>query len=65
MRIEANGAPASEVLLYLTRDEATELRDAAEALLRDFDQPGYHAHVSSADYQVELTIAPEVGDAAK
>ena len=56
------GADAlSEVLLYLTRDEAAELRDAAEAELEHFDEPGYHAHVSSADYQTEMTVAPEVG----
>jgi hypothetical protein len=61
MRIVANGVPAGEVLIYLTRTEAEELRDSANALLRDFDQAGYHAHVSSADYQTELTIAPEVG----
>jgi hypothetical protein len=61
MRIVVDGAPAGEVLIYLTRAEAAELRDSAEALLRDFEQTGYHAHVSSADYQIELTIAPEVG----
>ena len=52
-----------EALLFLTRAEVAELRDAAEAVLTHFDEPGYHAHVSSADYQIELTLAPEVESA--
>lgn len=40
--------------LGLTETEARELRDALDALLGD---PGErHEHVSSADYQVELTV---------
>jgi hypothetical protein len=52
-----------EVLVYLTRDEAAELRDAAEALLQNFEEAGYHAHVSSGDYQIEMTLAPDIRDA--
>jgi hypothetical protein len=62
MRIMRGADFLGEVLLYLTRDEAAELRDAADAVLEHFDEPGYHAHVSSADYQTEMTVAPEVGD---
>ena len=56
-------AELSEVLLYLTRDEAAELRDSADAVLQHFDEPGYHAHVSSSDYQIELTLAPAADSA--
>jgi len=63
MRILRGETDLGEVLIYLTRAEAAELRDSAEALLQHFDEPGYHAHVSSADYQVEMTLAPEVASA--
>jgi hypothetical protein len=63
MRIVRGETELGEVLLHLTRAEAAELRDAAEAVLRHFDEPGYHAHVSSADYQTELTLAPEAESA--
>ena len=59
MRIQRGGSDLGEVLVFLTRAEAGELRDAAEAVLEHFDEPGYHVHVSSADYQVEMTITPE------
>ncbi len=59
MRIEGDGKPVSDLLVYLTRAEAAELRDAAEALLENMENPGWHAHVSSADYQIELTIAAD------
>jgi hypothetical protein len=41
--------------LGLTRDEALELRDTLDTLLADPD-PARHEHVSSADYQTELTV---------
>lgn len=47
--------------LGLTRDEALELRDTLDTLLADPDpdpdpDPVRHEHVSSADYQTELTV---------
>lgn len=44
----------SHVGLGLTRAEAEELKDVLEILLRE--DPGRHEHVSSADYQHELTL---------
>ncbi len=60
MRMEADGKVVSDVLLFLTKTEAAELRDGIEALLANFDASGWHAHVSSPDFQIELTVAPEV-----
>jgi hypothetical protein len=62
MRIDGNGAPIQDLLIFLTRPEVGELRDALDALLEHFDEPGWHAHVSSPDYQVEITVAPETND---
>lgn len=46
--------PLQSVGLGLTFDEARELHDALHSLL---DQPeGNHVHVSSADYQTEITV---------
>jgi hypothetical protein len=64
MRIEDDGRTLSDLLVFLTRAEAAELRDAAVSLLENFDDPRWHVHVSNADYQIEITIAPEV-DAPK
>lgn len=44
----------SHVGLALTLQEARELRDVLEVLLRA--EPGRHEHVASADYQTELTV---------
>ncbi len=42
------------VILYLTFEEASELRDRLDELL---EKPlHYHAHVSSEDYQKEVTV---------
>ena len=60
MQILRGHAELSEILIHLTRDEAAELRDAVEALLEHFHEPGYHAHVSSSDYRTEMTLAPEI-----
>lgn len=60
MRITADGNTVSDVLVFLTKEEATELRDGIDALLTNFDDPGWHAHVSSPDFQIELTVAPDV-----
>lgn len=59
MRIQGDGNAVSDLLVFLTRDEAAELRDGLNDLLANFDDPGWHAHVSSPDFQIELTIAPE------
>ena len=40
--------------LCLTEDEARELRDKLETLLAEQDSG--HEHVSSADFQVEVTV---------
>lgn len=46
--------PVHLVELCLTRAEAQELRDDLDTLLTDGG--GRHEHVSSADYQTELTV---------
>jgi hypothetical protein len=57
MRIESQpGEPLSKVYLWLTHDEAGELRDTIDQMVRR-DDPGWHRHVFSADYQTEITVA--------
>lgn len=63
VRIKGNGSPVEDLLIFLSRPEASELRDAIDALLENFDDAGWHGHVSSADYQTEITIAPDVSPA--
>jgi hypothetical protein len=61
MRIEGKpGEPLSTAYLWLTRDEAQELRDAINDLLSGSDAD-WHAHISSADYQAEITVALDAG----
>jgi hypothetical protein len=57
MRIEDvdSGTQVKSLGLRLTAAEAAELRDALEALLAD-PQTERHEHVSSADYQTEITV---------
>ena len=43
------------LLLLLTQREAVELRDSLELLLAN--SAGRHEHISSEDYQKEVTIA--------
>lgn len=50
----SGGRRLSHVGLGLTRAEAEELRDVLDVLLGE--EPGRHEHVSSADYQRELTL---------
>ena len=64
MRIEA-GAEVREIVMHFTRQKAAEHRDAAEAVLQHVDEPGWHEHVTSADYQTELTIAAERTDPSR
>lgn len=56
MRIEDadTGRLIATAGLELTVDEASELVDSLTALLAS--PPGRHEHVSSADYQTELTV---------
>ncbi len=57
MRIEGDGSEVRDLLLTVTRSEAAELRDTLDDLLHNFEVPGWHGHVSSADYQTEITVA--------
>ncbi len=57
MRIEGDGFCVHALMLFLTRAEAAELRDTLADLLDHFDEPGWHGHVASADYQTEITVA--------
>ena len=41
-------------IIYLTQQEAAELRDSLEQLLAD--QLGRHEHISSDDYRKEITV---------
>jgi len=52
----------ASVVVYLTPAEARELRDAVEDILAHPNEPGWHVHVSAADYQTELTLSPEVAE---
>ena len=44
----------SRVTIYLTHQEAVELRDSLEALVAG--PSGGHEHVSDADYKKEITV---------
>ena len=57
MRIESPpGTARPSAFLWITEAEALELRDALSDMLAS-DQTDWHAHISSADYQTEVTIA--------
>jgi hypothetical protein len=60
MRLEAAGDRVQDVVAFLTREEAAELRDACDELIRHFDEPGRHVHVSASDYQTEITIGADL-----
>ena len=51
------------VTLFLTADEAKECRGALDRLLQD--APNSHLHVSSADFQTEITLCVYSVDDAK
>lgn len=59
MRIESKeGKPLHAVTLFLTEPEAHELRDSLDSMLATREeQPLRHEHVSSGDYQSEVTVA--------
>lgn len=63
MRIEtSNGQNVTSITLFLTEPEASELRDALDAMLANRAASGSlsgHWHVSSSDYQTEVTLAWE------
>jgi hypothetical protein len=56
MRIldQDNDRPVNAVTLYLTKSEASELRDSLEDILAD--PVGRHEHTSSNDYAKEITV---------
>jgi hypothetical protein len=57
VRIEGKpGEPLPAVYLWLTPAEARELRDDLNDLLARED-PTWHAHIPSAGYEREITIA--------
>jgi hypothetical protein len=57
MRIEkAPGEPVRSVYIWLTRTEAGELRGTLDQMLAD-ESLDRHEHVSSSDYQTEITLA--------
>ncbi|WP_407342196.1 hypothetical protein [Pengzhenrongella phosphoraccumulans] len=59
MRIEGEpGQSLPAAYLWLTKEEASELRDALVDLLAE-GGPDWHAHVSSGDFSTEITIACE------
>jgi hypothetical protein len=56
MRIEGQpGESMATAYLWLTPEEAKKLMGTLGQLLRDADY-GAHHHVSSADFQTELTV---------
>ena len=56
MRIldETNDNSLKKVLLYLTQDEAEQMRDYMEHIINK--PKDNHCHISSADYKKEVTI---------
>ena len=57
MRIEGTpGERLATAYVWLTRAEAAELRDGLNQMLIE-GNANWHAHVSSGDYQTEITIA--------
>jgi hypothetical protein len=50
------GRKLRHVGLRLTEAEARELRDSLESLLSD-PSPNRHEHVSSSDFQSEITVS--------
>jgi hypothetical protein len=58
MRLQSpERVPQSRVFIWLTEVEAVELRDALNDMLQRGSDPAWHTHVSSADYQTEVSIA--------
>jgi hypothetical protein len=60
VRIESGrpGSQIPEVVLFLTRSEAQELKDTLEEMLRqEAPDRRWHGHVPSSDYASEITVA--------
>ena len=51
---DESGKTFSSIYVALTDEEAAELRDGLNELLRE--GAGFHWHVSDSDFQTELTI---------
>jgi hypothetical protein len=47
----------SNVTLLLTLNEAEELKDKLEGLIRDYAKKSHHEHVNDNDYKHEITVA--------
>ena len=59
MKIEADDTPLASAMLYLTVNEAAELRDLLTDLIDRFDEDDFHGHVAGTDYQTELTVVAD------
>lgn len=60
MRIEhGDGEAISSVILFLSRGEAAELRDALEELVEHFDERHWHAHVMDEECATEIAVAAD------
>lgn len=46
-----------EVAIYLTPEEAREMRDSLNHLLEHFQEPEEHVHVADSDFKHEITIS--------
>jgi hypothetical protein len=59
MRILDNKTEQSikNISLFLTKAEASELRDTLDALLNNSDKDGYHLHLNDDDYLREVTFS--------
>ncbi len=59
MRILDRGhdRPLSKIGLFLTKDEALELRDSLTSLLENKARKGFHHHINNAEYSKEITLA--------
>ncbi|MFL6239077.1 MAG: hypothetical protein ACJ735_06255 [Actinomycetes bacterium] len=58
MKIEGTpGQPLPRAYLWLTKAEATELRDTLSQMIDAGPDPDRHQHVTSDAYQTEVTIA--------
>jgi hypothetical protein len=57
MRIldDDSGESLQDIILFLTKDEAKELKDSLESMLRKFGNHE-HAHINDTEYIRELTV---------
>lgn len=45
---------ANKIVLYLTRNEAEEMKNSLEAML--VDERHHHEHISDSNYEKEITV---------